>query len=205
MKIEITNPTRIIQSLKQFLQQNNIPIQIKCENESKEEIYSFSSGGGVNQHEVKGPYQYFEDMMNAIIQKKTDKTEKKNSFDNIYDALFNKKPKQEGTIHPDIPLQTHMEEIKETSETETNETETNETETNETDTSETDTNETETKHIPNKNINKITTIQVLWDITNTNDEKQEPKKKTDEMDENVLKGTKLYYMVKRDGYNTQYI
>lgn len=193
MKIEITNPTRIIQSLKQFLQQNNIPIQVKCENETKEEIYSFSSGGGVNQIEEKGPYQYFESMMNTIIQKKTDKTQEKKSFNNIYDTLFNKKQKQEGTIHPDIPLQTHIEEIKDEELEKKSETKDEEPE-----------EESETKtDFPIQNITKITTIRVLWDIT-TNDGKTETKKE-DEIEENVLKGTKLYYMFKRDGYNTQYI
>jgi hypothetical protein len=198
MKIEITNSTRIIQSLKQFLQQNNIPIQIKCENETKEEIYSFSSGGGVNQIEEKGSYQYFKDMMNKIIQKKVEKKQENNSFNDIYDRLFNKKPKQEGTIHPDIPLQTHMEEIKD-DEPETNE-------------ATEDEQEEETKYektdFPNKNIKQITSIRVLWDITpqqpEQNDEKTELKK-ADEMEEKILKGTKLYYMFKRDGYNTQYI
>lgn len=193
MKIEITNPDRIIKSLKQFLQQNNIPVKFKCENETKEEIYSFSSGGGINQIEEKGPYQYFESMMNSIMQKKTKKTQEKKSFNNIYDTLFNTKPKQEGTIHPEIPLQTHIEEIKDETKTKDEKPEPESEEIKET--------EEIKKDFPIQNIKKITTIRVLWDITTT-DEKTETK---DEMEEKVLKGTKLYYMFKRDGYNTRYI
>jgi len=182
-----TFPKPIIESLKRFLQQNNIPIKFKCENETKQEIYSFS--GGANEIEVTGPYQYFESMMNGILQRKKNIKEEKKSYSSIYETLFGKK--KENSPHRDTPLQQHTEDLQSIEPTEPEPTEPEPT-------------EPELIKKPlTEDIKKISTVNIIWNTDN--DKGNEKEEQEIVVDEDVLKGTKIYYMYKRDGMKTRFI